>query len=366
MKSLTLLAIAAPLISAIVVPEIPHPPPFPGQQYFNSTALLDVVTTHFNTSIEGAAVDASGNAYACNYGTADQRNQIGKVELKAGKAVQSLDFAYNDTKTGFNGIRFVCDDKKGSSVYLAADQNNKRVVKVKRSKNGKPVGSVFCSDPKMLQGVPNDLAVDLDKQNVYLTGQAWMENTTAADGEIWLCKGGVAKKLSDNSTIFGRTNGIEISNDGKTLYVSEATNANWNPVTNKIISFQLAKDGTLVKGSRKVFYDFADDKSGDVDIDGMRLDIAGNLYVTRNGGGQVVVFDTKTAKIIKKIPLVTTAAPTNLELVGRDGKTVVVVGRCPMGTAYQTGVGCFESFRVPFAGKAYTDLLIRSDKKCTW
>ncbi|KAJ3122102.1 hypothetical protein HK098_003124 [Nowakowskiella sp. JEL0407] len=333
--------------------------------------ILSDTSTLFNTYVEGASVDANGNAYACGYGKNKERNQIGKIEFKHDKstnspATQSLKYADSDTSTGFNGIRFVCDDGKTDKVFLAADVVNKRVVIV-QDKDGKSESKVFCSDLNMLQGVPNDLTVDLDKQRVYLSGQAWGSDTTA-DGEVWKCdKSGTATKLSDSSTILGRTNGIELSIDGKTLYVSEAINQGGNPVANRIVMFKLDTDGKFLPNSRKIFYDFKDDQpaSGNIDIDGMRFDTEGNLDVTRNGGGQVVVLD-KNAQVVKKVLLVATNFPTNLEFAGRDGKTVVVVGRCPLTAIYLGGVGCVESFYVPYPGKAFTELSLRKNKACDW
>ncbi|KAI8803724.1 hypothetical protein BJ742DRAFT_713998 [Cladochytrium replicatum] len=336
--------------------------------YFKPRALVNVNTTQFGTFIEGTGVDAAGRAYAVNFGANTERNILGRINPETG--AQRKFFVDADKATAFNGIRFLCDNEKDGQkesrvqVLLAADQLNKRVLKLVRD-DAVVTRSVFCSDPAMLQGLPNDLAVDYKNKRFYLSGQAYNEKTVPADGEVWLCdKNGKATKISDETSILGRTNGIEVSLDSKTLYVSEAVNENFNPVSNKIISFKIKPDGTIDKASRKVFFDFAEDKSQNVDVDGMRIDTEGNLFATRNGNGEVVVL-SPAGKLVRKIKLVSTNAPTNLEFAGPQGTDVVVVGRC--GNAdYGTGVGCLETFKSPNPGRAFTELVRTSKEKCAF
>ncbi|KAJ1561889.1 hypothetical protein HK096_002958, partial [Nowakowskiella sp. JEL0078] len=324
---------------------------------FVSTSLINTVSTKFGTFIEGTAVDISGNVYAVNFGNANSVNTFGKIQLES--KAQSLFFQF-DSNTQFNGIRVVCDNSLGEKTFLAADKN-KRVIKVV-DKKGSVTGSVFCEDSTMLPGVANDLAVDFSNQRVYLSGQAFNSDTVPADGEVWMCtKNGTAFKLSDSTSILGRTNGIELSLDGNILYVSEAINSQYTPVSNKIISFNLNKDGTLIKASRRVFFDFASDNSSNIDIDGMRMDVQGNLFVTRNGRGEIAMI-SPSGKLIRKISTVGTQYPTNIEI---SNFTAIVVGRC--GNAnYGTGVGCIESFSVPYVGRAFSEILKMKDQACLW
>ena len=66
----------------------------------------------------------------------------------------------------------------------------------------------------------------------------------------------------------GTTNGIEVSPNGKILYVNETKQR-------KIWAFKIGTDGQLSKTLFKEFVDHG--------MDGMRCDIDGNLYVTRYG-----------------------------------------------------------------------------------
>ncbi|KAI8803725.1 hypothetical protein BJ742DRAFT_857388 [Cladochytrium replicatum] len=357
---------AALCILSCAVSAAAAPTKTPKAALFKPRALVNENSTEFGTFIEGAAVDAAGRAFAVNFGANTDRNKLGKINV--GTGAQKEFFVDSDNATAFNGIRFLCDNVKDAQresrvqVLLAADQANKRVIKLVRD-DTTITRSVFCTDPTMLQGVPNDLAVDYANKRFYLSGQAFNNNTVPADGEVWLCDAeGKPTKLSDETSILGRTNGIEVSLDSKTLFVSEAVNENFAPVSNKIISFALNADGTIDKASRKVFFDFADDKTQNVDVDGMRFDTKGNLFVTRNGGGEVVVL-SPAGKITRKIKLVSTNFPTNIEFAGPQGTDVVVVGRCGKAD-FGTGVGCFETFKSPNPGHAFTELVRTSKDDC--
>jgi sugar lactone lactonase YvrE len=155
----------------------------------------------------------------------------------------------------------------------------------------------------------------------------------------------------------GRTNGIEVSADGKWLYVSEAFNKDNNPVSNMIWRFPVKPDGALDVNKKELVVDFAAaDGSGKYDVDGMRLDVTGKLYVTRNGAGEVAVVDPAvTNKILYKIKL-PFSAPTNLEFGGLDGRTLFVVGRCGVNTPWGKGDGCVEAIPASAAGLYWTGL----------
>merc|ERR1719343_1293543 len=135
-------------------------------------------------------------------------------------------------------------------------------------------GEDFCSDEQMsAKGVPNDLA--LSKSGlVFLSGQDWGSST----GGLWLCRANGEAVLLET---MGRTNGIALSPDDATLYVTEAIGS---PVANdtfaegqRIWKYDVAADGSI---SNKVeFFNFATDfpmtlpGEASVDSDGMRTDI---------------------------------------------------------------------------------------------
>ncbi|GET53609.1 SMP-30/gluconolactonase/LRE family protein [Rhizophagus irregularis DAOM 181602=DAOM 197198] len=101
--------------------------------------------------------------------------------------------------------------------------------------------------------------------------------------------------------------------------------------------------------SQELFVDFAIlDGTQSVDVDGMRTDIEGNLYVTRNGGQEVVVFSPNKV-VLSRIKLNIKSA-ANLELAGDQGKTMFIVGKC----LDDETKGCVDKFENNIPGKAFT------------
>ena len=130
----------------------------------------------------------------------------------------------------------------------------------------------------------------------------WKEKT----GQLWrIDTDGTVTRLAEN---MGTTNGIEVSPNGKKLYVNESVQRN-------VWVFDIQPDGSLAnKTQLKKFPDHG--------FDGMRCDVDGNLYITRYGKGTVVVLSP--AGIILREIDVLGAKPSNLCFGGSDGRTVYV------------------------------------------
>merc|ERR1712232_446121 len=79
----------------------------------------------------------------------------------------------------------------------------------------------------------------------------------------------------------------------------------------------------------------------DVDSDGMRTDVDGNLYVTRNGNQKVMVI-SPAGELLSELPLESIVYATNLAFGGPDGKVLYVVGRCGS-SGWGSGNGCVEA-----------------------
>ena len=105
----------------------------------------------------------------------------------------------------------------------------------------------------------------------------------------------------------GTTNGIEVSPDGKTLYVNESKQRN-------IWAFDLTADGI---GNKRLLKQFPDHG-----FDGMRCDVDGNLYVTRYGKGTVAKL-SPAGKLLREIDVLG-ARPSNICFGGADGRTAYV------------------------------------------
>lgn len=238
----------------------------------------------FTAGIEGPACDARGNVYVVNFG---RQQTIGKVTPNGIGAI----FVTLPGKSTGNGIVF---DRAG--IMYVADYVEHKVwaidLKTKKMK-------VFAHEPKMNQ--PNDLAIAPDG-TLYASDPNWGKST----GQIWrIARDGKVSLVAGN---MGTTNGIEVSPDGKTLYVNESAQRN-------IWAFPIEKDGSL--GSKKLLKKFDDHG-----FDGMRCDIDGNLYVTRYGKGTVAVVSPK-GELLREINVLG-KMPSNLCFGGRDGRTVYV------------------------------------------
>lgn len=209
-----------------------------------------------------------------------------------------------------------------------SDAANSRVLRV--TKNGTKTDiDIFCTDPQILQ--PNDIALSTKKDSlIFLSGQNFTADTIdGVSGDLWTCEAGKATQFDPAilaAADIHRTNGIETSPDGKFLYLSSAKNVGGKVVSNQIFKFALDQHtGHLLKQKPTLFYDFVDSPA--TDIDGMRADVAGNLFVTRNGDGKVVKI-SPDGKSLAEIVLRGMGGPSSLEFGGCDGSTLFAVGKC--------------------------------------
>ncbi|MBI4910334.1 MAG: SMP-30/gluconolactonase/LRE family protein [Acidobacteria bacterium] len=253
-----------------------------GEELWKATPLT--APGSFTAEIEGPAVDRAGNIYAVSFA---RKPTIGRV-TPDGKAEVFLEFTQGSLA---NGIRF---DRRGRMFVADYTNHNVLLVDVK-----KRTFRVFAHEPSMNQ--PNDLAIASNGM-LYASDPKWADGT----GQLWRIdgKGRVRKIASD----MGTTNGIEVSPDGKRLYVNESRQRN-------VWVFDIQPDGD-VKNKRLLisFSDFG--------FDGMRCDVDGNLYITRHGKGVVVVVSSE-GKVLREIDVLG-KSPTNLCFGGPDGRTVYV------------------------------------------
>lgn len=118
----------------------------------------------------------------------------------------------------------------------------------------------------------------------------------AADGKVSV--------VAEGSDIF--TNGLVLSPDGKTLYVTNRT---------KILAFDVGKDGTT--SNRRDFATLAHEPTGGFGADGLAVDSQARLYAT--GGAGIYVFDKSGAEL-GVIP--TPRAAITLAFSGPDKQTL--------------------------------------------
>lgn len=253
-----------------------------GEELFKAAALTEAGL--FTDGIEGPACDAVGRIYCVKFGAEDTLG----VTTPEGKADLFLKLPPGSTG---NGIRI---DRDGS--LLVADYTGHNVLRVNP---GTKEVSVFAHQPEMNQ--PNDLAMAPDGA-LYASDPDWKGGT----GQIWRVeRDGKSRRVAEK---MGTTNGIDVSPDGKRLYVNESVQRN-------VWAFDINTDGGL--SNKRLIRQFEDHG-----FDGMRVDAEGNLYITRHGKGTVVKM-TPEGKILQEIDVLG-SKPSNLCFGGPDGRTVYV------------------------------------------
>lgn len=238
----------------------------------------------FTEGIEGPNCDREGNVYAVNFA---RQGTIGKV------TPDGLGEVFVELPKGSIGNGIVFD--RAGRIYVA-DYTNHNVLLID-PKTRKV--SVFAHEGRMNQ--PNDLAIGPD-ETLYASDPNWKEST----GQIWrIDRDGTVTRLAEG---MGTTNGIEVSPDGKTLYVNESVQRN-------VWAFEITPERRLA--NKRLLISFPDHG-----FDGMRCDVDGNLYITRYGKGTVVKVSPE-GKLLREIPVLG-ARPSNLCFGGPDGRTLYV------------------------------------------
>ncbi len=290
------------LFSSIIISCLREQEP---DEVMESTYQVSDLTTDsvFTSGIEGPAVSPEGILYLVNY---DRQGTIGQVTPE-GEASLFIELPAGSIG---NGIRF---DSKGN-MYIA-DYTQHNVLRV--DMNTREL-SVFAHDSTMNQ--PNDLAIT-DDDVLFASDPNWAEST----GKLWrVDTQGVVTLLESN---MGTTNGIEVSTDGKHLYVNESVQRN-------VWVYDLDENYNI--SNKRILIEF--DNYG---MDGMRCDVEGNLYITRHGKGTVAMV-SPAGELIREIPMKGTK-PSNIAFGGPEGKTCYVTLQ---------DRGNVETFEAEYPGRA--------------
>jgi len=228
-------------------------------------------------------VDRAGNVYAVSF---ERKNTIGRVSPDGKGEV----FVEMPAGSLANGIRIGRD-----GTLFVADYTGHNILKIDPATRKI---SVFAHEAGMNQ--PNDLAMAKDG-TLWASDPNWGNGT----GQIWrISREGKVLRAAEG---MGTTNGIELSRDGKYLYVNES-------VQRKVWRFRVERDGTL--SGKTLLLEFPD-----FSMDGMRMDRKGNLLISRHGKGTVAMV-SPTGKVIREIDTLG-KKPSNVA-ISADGKTVYV------------------------------------------
>jgi gluconolactonase len=272
----------------------------------------------FTDGIEGPAVGLDGRIYLVNFareGTIGVVRPDGQAELFVALPQGSI----------ANGIRFGprpgVDTSRPDAwsrdlVMYVADYTAHNVLLIEPETKAV---RVFAHEPTMNQ--PNDVAI-AESGILFASDPNWKAGT----GQIWrIDRNGRVTRLEAG---MGTTNGIEVSPDGRRLYVNESVQRN-------VWVYDLSPTGE-VSGKRLLI------RFDDFSMDGMRVDVDGNLYITRHGKGTVAKV-SPDGRLLREIRLKGTK-PSNICFGGADGRTAYVTLQ---------DRGAIETFRVESPGREW-------------
>ncbi|GAB4514861.1 MAG: hypothetical protein OHK0046_17540 [Anaerolineae bacterium] len=272
-------------------------------------ARLEQVATGFAFT-EGPLWDAKGNFLlfsSPNTNTIYRWLPTGKVEIfraKSGYTGMDIGRYHQPGSNGLtfspNGLLTICQhgnrrvlrvNPRGDTTVMADNYNGQRL----NSPNDlvyRSDGVLYFTDPPFgLPGVFDDPAKETPFSGVYyVTGP----------GEIGL----VTDELSG-------PNGLAFSPDEKYLYVGD-----WDMNHKAVMRYPVNDDGST--GPGETFYDMTDADGKDA-IDGIKVDVEGNVYVCGPGGLWILSADGVPLGRLK-LP----EAPHNIAWGEADGKTLYI------------------------------------------
>ncbi|MEP6907414.1 MAG: SMP-30/gluconolactonase/LRE family protein [Pseudoxanthomonas sp.] len=262
----------------------------------------------FTPGIEGPATGPDGLLYVVNFGS---EGTIGRVYPQADGSGHAELFVTLPQGSVGNGIRFGHD-----GMMYVADHQGHGVLKVDPRN-----GEVTQHAQQSAMSQPNDIAITQDDV-LYATDPNWTSNS----GQLWRIDRDGSTHLLE--TGMGTTNGIEVSPDGKHLYVNES-------VQRSVWQYTLQANGSI--GDKQLLIQFAEHG-----LDGMRCDDQGNLYIARHGAGVVAIVSPE-GTLLREVALKGTK-PSNVAFGGPDGRSVYVTLQ---------DRGAIETFRAEHPGREY-------------
>ncbi|MEM1136234.1 MAG: SMP-30/gluconolactonase/LRE family protein [Bacteroidota bacterium] len=273
------------------------------QDFFDLTFQPKIIADN-STLAEGPAVDSQGNLYYSDQ-PGDKISKVtpsGEVSVYIHPAGVTNGIAFDN-----NGKMILC--QSGSDNYPQnPDAALRRIVRIENSDSITVLADTYKNNRFI---APNDLCVD-KKNRIYFTdpwyGNESVEKSQPVSGVYRIdSPGNVVLIISD----LQRPNGILISPDQKKLFVSDRG-------TQLLHQYALAEDGSVQH--EKVVYDFSPDRG----IDGMCMDIKGNIYgaAGKEKTTGIYVINPKTNSQVAYYPFPETAF--NLAFGGKDSKSLFV------------------------------------------
>jgi gluconolactonase len=241
---------------------------------------------------EGPAVDAEGNLFFSD-GANDRIMKFG-ADGKLSVFRQPCGRA--------NGLTF---DREGRLVMCQSSgpKGGRKVSRLEKDGSETVLADAFEGQPL---NAPNDLCVD-PKGRVFFSDPAGLgtDNTGTKSSVYRIDAPGKLVRIIDN---LGKPNGIVLTPDGRTLYVSDRG-------SQKLHRYKVDDKGDVTADG--IVYEFAPDRG----IDGMRLDERGNIWAAAGQDkttGLFVVSPEGKLLLHRAMP----EFSTNLCFGGPDGKTI--------------------------------------------
>lgn len=202
----------------------------------------------------------------------------------------------SDTRWGA-GLAF--DSKRR---LIICEVMGRRVTRVE--KDGKETTLAESYDGKKFNG-PNDLAVDA-KDGIYFTDPLFLNKDKREQDKEAVYYSSPEGKVLRVADDMDRPNGIELAEDGKTLFVADTAKS-------KLRAYPVNKDGTLGEGR---------DFGTVTGPDGVRVDSDGKVYAAGRNG--IAVWDASgkrlgTLKILE--------SPSSLAFGDKDRRTIVITAK---------------------------------------
>ncbi|WP_316232169.1 SMP-30/gluconolactonase/LRE family protein [Bradyrhizobium sp. SZCCHNR1051] len=283
-------------------------PALAAPKLFESTQLTP--SGEYTFGIEGPAVDRDGNLFVVNISKPGTIGRLAPEATASEKFTELPDGSIgNAIRIDAAGVMFVADYKKHNIFAIAPGTTEPRLV--------------FHADD---MSQPNDVTLSRDG-TIYASDPNWK----ARSGRVWRIAKGADGVMQGAAMIapraMGTANGIDLSPDGRTLYVGESNSG-------EIWSYAIDGDALTRPKLIKTFEPNT--------IDGLRTDASGRLLVARILKGSIAML-APDGRMIREIAL-KAKEPTNLAFGGTDGKTVYVT---------QRQGGFIESFRTDVEGREH-------------
>jgi gluconolactonase len=244
------------------------------------------------------------------------RSRLIVMEADGRAKVLSSGMQSNGTLAARNGNLIVCD-MFGHRV-VEVNPTTGRVVRVVLDRvNGKPIDG------------PNDLVMDA-KGGLYITDPQFTPDATKSQPgkQVYYVAPDGSARVVIGPGEYAMPNGVELSPDGKTLYV----NNTWQqPGENFVWAYDVAGDGSLSNKRRFAMLNLTPDVLGaaaaadrfDSRADGTAVDTEGRYYVATKSGVQIFLSDGTFAGTIwvPQYPVSLTFGGTRRDVLYLVGET---------------------------------------------